>query len=109
VFWFSAYSTIQAAEDVAGNLPLVRIGAAHNGSPESPRSVVFHTDWDDFPKLFSTAYTYTSLDSTRISSRLKHERLYHKYEDVTQERVRDMGMSSLQFGCVFTDNSIVSL
>ena len=39
--------------------------------------------------------------------RLKYEQLYHKYEDVTQGRARDMEDIILkEFGCeyVFTDN-----
>lgn len=111
VLWFSAYSTIQAArEDVAGE---PATGAYRGGAQWLARntpagSVVFHTDWDDFPKLFfyNTHNTYiVGLDPDFM--RLKHERLYHKYEDVTQGRVRDMEDVILtEFGCeyVFTDN-----
>ncbi len=71
-------------------------------------STVFHTDWDDFPKLFfyNTHNTYIlGLDPDFM--RLKNAPLYYKYEDVTQGRVRDIEDTIREeFGCeyVFTDN-----
>jgi len=110
-FWFAAYSTIRATREDIGNEPAT---AAYKGGAEwlaanSPAgSTVFHTDWDDFPKLFfyNTRNTYViGLDPDFM--RLKNERLYYTYEDVTQGRVIDMEDIILkEFGCeyVFTDN-----
>ena len=72
-------------------------------------STVFHTDWDDFPKLFfyNTHNTYiVGLDPDFL--RLKDAELYYTYEDVTQGRVQGMEDIILgEFGSeyVFTDNN----
>lgn len=111
LFWFSAYSTIQAArEDIAGEPATVayRGGAEWLVENTPASSTVFHTDWDDFPKLFfyNTHNTYiVGLDPDFM--RLKHEKLFHKYEDITRGRVAEMEDIILdEFGCeyVFTDN-----
>jgi hypothetical protein len=109
--WLAAYSTIQAArKDVSGEPATAAYkGGADWLAANTPRgSTVFHTDWDDFPKLFfyNTHNTYIlGLDPDFM--RLENERLYYRYEDVTQGRVRDMEDVILkEFGCeyVFTDN-----
>ena len=109
--WFSAYTTIQAARrDVASEPPTVAYkgGAEWLANNTPAGSTVFHTDWDDFPKLFfyNTHNTYiVGLDPDFM--RLKDAQLFYKYSDVTQGRVLDMEDVILkQFGCeyVFTDN-----
>ena len=110
-FWFTTYSTIQAArKDIASEPATVAYkGGAEWLARNTPAgSTVFHTDWDDFPKLFfyNTHNTYiVGLDPDFM--RLKNAPLYYKYEDVTQGRVRDMEDTIREeFGCeyVFTDN-----
>ncbi|MCI0487852.1 MAG: hypothetical protein L0229_14770 [Blastocatellia bacterium] len=110
-FWFVAYATIQAArEDITSEPATIAYkGGAEWLAANTPAgATVFHTDWDDFPKLFfyNTHNTYIlGLDPDFM--RLKHERLYHSYEDITQGRVREMEeMILAEFGCeyVFTDN-----
>ena len=110
MFWLSAYQHTGSREDIAGEPPTI----AYKGGAEwlvenTPAgSTVFHTDWDDFPKLFfyNTHNTYiVGLDPDFM--RLKHERLFHQYEDITRGRVPDMEDIILnEFGCeyVFTDN-----
>lgn len=110
-FWFATYSTIQAArKDIAGEPATVAYkgGAEWLAANTPAESTVFHTDWDDFPKLFfyNTHNTYIlGLDPDFM--RLKNAPLYYKYEDVTQGRVRDIEDTIREeFGCeyVFTDN-----
>lgn len=110
-FWFAAYSTIQATrKDIRSEPSTVAYkGGAEWLAANTPAgSTVFHTDWDDFPKLFfyNTHNTYIlGLDPDFM--RLKNQQLYYKYEDVTQGRVRDMEeIIREEFGCeyVFTDN-----
>ncbi|HET9531144.1 MAG TPA: EpsG family protein, partial [Blastocatellia bacterium] len=109
--WFAAYSTIQdARKDIAAEPASVAYkGGAEWLAANTPAgSTIFHTDWDDFPKLFfyNTHNTYiVGLDPDFM--RLKDERLYHRYEDLTRGRVRDLEDVILkEFGCefVFTDN-----
>ncbi|HST22687.1 MAG TPA: hypothetical protein VLR90_16305, partial [Blastocatellia bacterium] len=111
VFWFAAYSTITSArKDIASEPATVAYkGGAQWLAANTPAgSTVFHTDWDDFPKLFfyNTHNTYIlGLDPDFM--RLKNAPLYYKYEDVTQGRVRDIEDTIREeFGCeyVFTDN-----
>lgn len=110
-FWFAAYSTIQSARKDIAEEPATTAykGGAEWLSANTPAgSTVFHTDWDDFPKLFfhNTHNTYViGLDPDFM--RLKNDRLYYTYEDVTQGRVQEMEEVILnEFGCeyVFTDN-----
>ena len=71
LFWFSAYSTIQAARtDVASEPATIayRGGAQWLAQNTPAGSAVFHTDWDDFQSCsFTTLTTPTSSDSTLIS------------------------------------------
>ncbi len=108
---FATYSTIRAARrDVAGepSSAQYRGGAQWLAENTPAGSTIFHTDWDDFPKLFfyNTHNTYVvGLDPDFM--RLKNAQLYYRYEDVTQGRVQDMEDVILrEFGCeyVFTDN-----
>lgn len=110
-FWCATYFTIQAVrKDIAGEPATVAYkGGAEWLAANTPAgSTVFHTDWDDFPKLFfyNTHNTYIlGLDPDFM--RLKNAALYYEYEDVTQGRVRDMEDAIRKdFGCeyVFTDN-----
>ncbi|HVF91231.1 MAG TPA: hypothetical protein VNH22_14285 [Blastocatellia bacterium] len=110
-FWFATYSTIQAARRDIKNEPATgayRGGAEWLAANTPAGSAVFHTDWDDFPKLFfyNTHNTYIlGLDPDFM--RLKNEPLYLTYEDVTRGRVPDMEDIILnEFGgeYVFTDN-----
>ncbi|HKP85874.1 MAG TPA: hypothetical protein VJZ26_07255 [Blastocatellia bacterium] len=111
VVCFATYSTVQAARrDVAGEPSSAQYkGGAEWLAANTPAgSTIFHTDWDDFPKLFfyNTHNTYVvGLDPDFM--RLKNAHLYNKYEDVTQGRVQEMEDVILrEFGCeyVFTDN-----
>jgi asparagine N-glycosylation enzyme membrane subunit Stt3 len=111
LLWFAAFSTIQAARSDIRNEPATiayKGGAEWLAANARAGSTVFHTDWDDFPKLFfyNTRNTYIlGLDPDFM--RLKDDRLYFRYEDVTQGRVKDMEDVILnEFGCeyVFTDN-----
>lgn len=111
VICFATYSTIQAVRrDVAGEPASTQYkGGAEWLAANTPAgATVFHTDWDDFPKLFfyNTNNTYVvGLDPDFM--RLKNAQLYYKYEDVTQGRVQDMEDVILrEFGSeyVFTDN-----
>ena len=78
---------------------------AHN-TPKGAR--VFHTDWDDFPRLFffNTHNTYiVGLDPDFM--RLKNKHLYERWQAITRGRVRLPAQVILQkFGCeyAFTDN-----
>jgi hypothetical protein len=108
---FAAHSTIAAARKDITNEPA---SVAYKGGAEwlaknTPAgSTVFHTDWDDFPMLFfyNTHNTYIiGLDPDFM--RLKDEKLFRRYEDITLGRVREMEDEILRdFGCeyVFTDN-----
>jgi hypothetical protein len=108
---FAAHSTIVAARKDITNEPA---SVAYKGGAEwlaknTPAgSTVFHTDWDDFPMLFfyNTHNTYIiGLDPDFM--RLKDEKLFRRYEDITLGRVREMEDEILNdFGCeyVFTDN-----
>jgi hypothetical protein len=61
-------------------------------SPEG--SLVFQTDWDDFPRLFfyNTHNTYTiGLDPTYLQ--LQDARLYDLWVDLTQGRAEDLSAS----------------
>ena len=111
VICFATYSTIQSARrDIAGEPSSAQYkGGAEWLAANTPAgSTVFHTDWDDFPKLFfyNTHNTYViGLDPDFM--RLKNAQLYNKYEDVTQGRAQGMEDVILcEFGCeyVFTDN-----
>jgi asparagine N-glycosylation enzyme membrane subunit Stt3 len=111
VLWLAAYSTIEAARKEIDSEPatIAYKGGAEWLAANSPAgSTVFHTDWDDFPKLFfyNTRNTYIlGLDPDFM--RLENERLYYKYEDVTRGRIQDMEDFILkELGCeyVFTDN-----
>jgi hypothetical protein len=112
LLWVGAYSTISAArKEIAGEPATTQYkgGAEWLAANTQAGSTVFHTDWDDFPKLFfyNTHNTYiVGLDPDFL--RLKNERLYQLYEDVTQGRARDMEDIILkEFGSeyVFTDNA----
>ena len=111
LFWLAAYSTIQAARKDISAEPATTAykgGASWLAANTPAGSTVFHTDWDDFPKLFfyNTHNTYiVGLDPDFM--RLKNRLLYYTYEDVTQGRVPEMEDVILnEFGCeyVFTDN-----
>lgn len=77
----------------------------HN-TPKGAR--VFHTDWDDFPRLFffNTHNTYiVGLDPDFM--RLKDPESYKRWKDITRGKVRLPSRVILQrFGCeyAFTDN-----
>ena len=104
-------ATVQAAWHDVHRLPsseAYKGGAewlAHN-TPKGTR--VFHTDWDDFPRLFffNTHNTYiVGLDPDFM--RRKNKRLYERWKDITRGRVRLPAKVIFQkFGCeyVFTDN-----
>jgi asparagine N-glycosylation enzyme membrane subunit Stt3 len=107
----ATYWTVQAARKDVASEPATtqfRGGAKWLAENTPAGSTVFHTDWDDFPKLFffNTHNTYVvGLDPDFM--RLRDARLYYTYEDVTQGRVQDMEEIILgEFGCeyVFTDN-----
>ena len=78
---------------------------AHN-TPKGAR--VFHTDWDDFPRLFffNTHNTYiVGLDPDFM--RIKNKHLYERWQDITRGKVRLPARVIFQkFGCAyaFTDN-----
>lgn len=104
-------SSIKAArEDIADRPPF----AAYKGGAEwlaqhTPEgSTVFHTDWDDFTKLFyfNTHNTYlVGLDPDFM--RLKDEKLFRQWENITRGKVSHPEDAILkEFGCqyVFTDN-----
>jgi hypothetical protein len=58
-------------------------------------SMVFQTDWDDFPRLFfyNTHNTYiVGLDPTYLS--LANQSLFNKWVDLTQGRTSDKGLSA---------------
>ncbi len=108
---FAAQSTIVAARQDIANEPasIAYKGGAQWLAKNTPAgSTVFHTDWDDFPMLFfyNTHNTYIiGLDPDFM--RLKDEKLFRRYEDITLGRVREMEEEILNdFGCeyVFTDN-----
>lgn len=69
---------------------------------------MFHTDWDDFPRLFffNTHNTYiVGLDPDFM--RLKDSEGYKRWKDITRGKVRLPARVILQrFGCAyaFTDN-----
>jgi hypothetical protein len=111
LLFFAAHSTIKAArEDVAGEpASLAYKGGAEwlaNNTPAGAR--VFHTDWDDFPMLYfyNTHNTYlVGLDPDFM--RLKDEKLFRRYEDITLGRVAEPEEEILyDFGCeyIITDN-----
>ncbi|HEX5736558.1 MAG TPA: hypothetical protein VF131_27245 [Blastocatellia bacterium] len=111
VIGFATYSTIRAVrKDIASEPATTQFrGSARWLAENTPAgSTVFHTDWDDFPKLFfyNTHNTYiVGLDPDFL--RLKDAELYYTYEDVTQGRVQEMEDIILdEFGSeyVFTDN-----
>ena len=104
-------ATVQAAWQDIHRLPsseAYKGGAewlAHN-TPQGAR--VFHTDWDDFPRLFffNTHNTYiVGLDPDFM--RIKNKHLYERWKDITRGRVRLPAKVIFQkFGCeyAFTDN-----
>ncbi len=111
LLWFAAYRTIGAAREEIRSEPsstAYQGGARWLAANTPAGATVFHTDWDDFPKLFfyNTHNTYIiGLDPDFM--RLKDARLYHLYEDITQGRVPDMEDAIVkEFGCeyVFTDH-----
>lgn len=105
-------TTVQAAWHDIQRLPsseAYKGGAewlAHN-TPKGAR--VFHTDWDDFPRLFffNTHNTYiVGLDPDYM--RLKDPEGYKRWKDITRGKVRLPARVILQrFGCAyaFTDNT----
>lgn len=108
---FAAHSTIVAArKDVASEpASLAYQGGAEWLAKNTPAgATVFHTDWDDFPMLFfyNTHNKYiVGLDPDFM--RLKDEKLFRRYEDITLGRVREPEDEILyDYGCeyVFTDN-----
>lgn len=104
-------ATVQAAWHDIHRLPsseAYKGGAewlAHN-TPKGAR--VFHTDWDDFPRLFffNTHNTYiVGLDPDFM--RIKNKHLYERWKDITRGKVRLPARVIFQkFGCAyaFTDN-----
>jgi hypothetical protein len=108
---FAAQSTIEAARQDIRNEPasLAYQGGAEWLAQNTPAgATVFHTDWDDFPMLYfyNTHNTYlVGLDPDFF--RLKDEKLFRRYEDITLGRGREPEDEILyDFGCeyVFTDN-----
>jgi hypothetical protein len=108
---FAAHSTIVAARRDIANEPAsiaYRGGAQWLAKNTPAGSTVFHTDWDDFPMLYfyNTNNNYIiGLDPDFM--RLKDEKLFRRYEDITLGRVREMEDEIVNdFGCeyVFTDN-----
>ena len=107
----ATHSTIDAAKTDIRNEPA---SVAYQGGAEwlanhTPAgAAVFHTDWDDFPMLFfyNTHNHYlVGLDPDFM--RLRDEKLFRRYEDITLGRVREPEDEILyDFGCeyVFTDN-----
>lgn len=71
-------------------------------------SVVFNTDWDDFPMLFhfNTHNRYiVGLDADFM--RLKNEVLYRRYEKITRGKIKDPADEIVQdynANYVLTDN-----
>lgn len=104
-------ATVQAAWHDIHRLPS---SEAYKGGAEwlaynTPKGArVFHTDWDDFPRLFffNTHNTYiVGLDPDFM--RLKNPHLYERWKDITRGRVRLPAKVIFQtFGCAyaFTDN-----
>jgi hypothetical protein len=108
---FAAHSTITAARTDIRNEPAsvaYRGGAEWLAKHTPAGAAVFHTDWDDFPMLFfynSHNLYLVGLDPDFM--RLKDEKLFRRYEDITLGRVREPEDEILyDFGCeyVFTDN-----
>jgi hypothetical protein len=104
-------SSIKAARQDIANLPpydAYKGGAEWLAHNTGEGSTVFHTDWDDFPKLFyfNTHNTYlVGLDPDFM--RLKDERLFRRWEAITRGEVSHPEEAILkEFGCqyVFTDN-----
>jgi asparagine N-glycosylation enzyme membrane subunit Stt3 len=108
---FATQASIAAArKDVASEPASLayRGGAEWLAQNTSAGATVFHTDWDDFPMLYfyNTHNRYiVGLDPDFM--RLKDEKLFRRYEDITLGRVREPEDEILyDFGCeyVFTDN-----
>lgn len=104
-------SSVQAARQDIADLPPYEAykGGAEWLARHTPEgSTVFHTDWDDFPKLFyfNTHNTYlVGLDPDFM--RLKDEKLFRRWEAITRGKVAHPEDAILhEFGCqyVFTDN-----
>jgi hypothetical protein len=111
VVLFMAQSTIAAARKDIINEPasIAYKGGAEWLAKNTPfGATVFHTDWDDFPMLYfyNTHNTYIiGLDPDFM--RLKDEKLFRRYEDITLGRVREPEDEILNdYGCqyIFTDN-----
>jgi hypothetical protein len=72
------------------------------------QSIVFNTDWDDFPMLFhyNTHNRYiVGLDADFM--RLKNEKLFREYESITRGKVKDPStliMKDFQSRFVITDH-----
>ena len=107
----AAQATIDAARSDIRNEPdslAYRDGAEWLANHTPAGAAVFHTDWDDFPMLFfyNTHNRYlVGLDPDFM--RLRDEKLFRRYEDITLGRVREPEDEILyDFGCeyVFTDN-----
>ena len=95
-------------DDIRGQAPVraYQGGARWLAENTPPGELVFHTDWDDFPKLFyfNTHNTYViGLDPDFM--RLKHPDLFAAWRDVTRGKRKDPGEVIEQFGAtyVFTD------
>lgn len=111
LLWFAVQTTTEAARKDVQSEPA---SAAYRGGAEwlakntPPGSVIFHTDWDDFPMLFfyNTHNNYiVGLDPDFM--RLKDEKLFRKYEEITLGKIKNPEDSILKdFGSeyVFTDN-----
>jgi hypothetical protein len=104
-------STIKAVREDISKRPLTEAykGGAEWLAEHTPEgSMIFHTDWDDFPMLFfyNTHNTYmVGLDPDFM--RLKNEPLFRQWEAITRGQVRHPEDAILNdFGCeyVFTDN-----
>lgn len=95
-------------DDIRGQAPVQAYqgGARWLAANTPPRELVFHTDWDDFPKLFyfNTHNTYViGLDPDFM--RLKHPELFSAWRDATRGKSKDPGRVIERFGAryVFTD------
>ena len=111
VLAWSCQVTIAAVRTEIANAPATEVyrgGAEWLAAHTPANTMVFHTDWDDFPMLFffNTHNTYVvGLDPDFL--RLKDERRFRMWEAITRGEVPGFEDSILDdFGCeyVFTDN-----
>jgi len=107
---FLATSIIQARQVIqdAPESSAYKGGAEWLTQNTPAQSIVFNTDWDDFPMLFhyNTHNRYiVGLDADFM--RLKNEQLFREYENITRGKVKDPStliMKHFQSKFVITDH-----